>query len=147
MQNITNGKAFSIPWIIHEYTEQGTNGDFLLVSITFSTETKTAPTFALEKRFGAEANAFHFDIACGRCCTVLVINIATAFPVTFQIKATSSHCIVYHVKIQNSNGNVAIFMTGTVLLQPHPSAMSTNHGDSTKKVFTCVITCLYSNVV
>ena len=50
--------------------------------------------------------------------TVPVINIATAFPVTFQIKATSSHiilCIVYHVEIhQNSSGNVAIFMTGTV---------------------------------
>ena len=29
VRNITNGKAFSIPWIIHEYTEQGTNNDFL----------------------------------------------------------------------------------------------------------------------
>ena len=47
MQNITNGKAFSIPWIIHEYTEQGTNGDFLLVS---KLRLKTTPTFALEKQ-------------------------------------------------------------------------------------------------
>ena len=47
MQNITNGKTFSIPWIIHEYTEQGTNGDFLLVS---KLRLKTTPTFALEKQ-------------------------------------------------------------------------------------------------
>ena len=47
VQNITNGKAFSIPWIIHEYTEQGTNGDFLLVS---KLRLKTTPTFALEKK-------------------------------------------------------------------------------------------------
>ena len=47
MQNITNGKAFSIPWIIHEYTEQGTNSDFLLVSKPRLT---TTPTFALEKQ-------------------------------------------------------------------------------------------------
>ena len=47
MQNITNGKAFSIPWIIREYTEQGTNGDFLLVS---KQRLKTTPTFALEKQ-------------------------------------------------------------------------------------------------
>ena len=47
VQNITNGKAFSIPWIIHEYTEQGTNGDFLLVS---KLRLKTTPTFALEKQ-------------------------------------------------------------------------------------------------
>ena len=47
MQNITNGKAFSIPWIIHEYTEQGTNSDFLLVS---KLRLKTTPTFALEKQ-------------------------------------------------------------------------------------------------
>ena len=47
MQNITNGKAFSIPWIIHEYTKQGTNGDFLLVS---KLRLKTTPTFALEKQ-------------------------------------------------------------------------------------------------
>ena len=39
-----NGKAFSIPWIIHEYTEQGTNSDFLLVSKL------TTPMFALEKQ-------------------------------------------------------------------------------------------------
>ena len=47
VQNITNGKAFSIPWIIHEYTEQGTNDDFLLVS---KLRLKTTPTFALEKQ-------------------------------------------------------------------------------------------------
>ena len=47
MWNITNGKAFSIPWIIHEYTEQGTNSDFLLVS---KQRLKTTPTFALEKQ-------------------------------------------------------------------------------------------------
>ena len=42
-----NGKAFSIPWIIHEYTEQGTNSDFLLVS---KLRLKTTPTFAPEKQ-------------------------------------------------------------------------------------------------
>ena len=42
-----NGKAFSIPWIIHEYTEQGTNSDFLLVS---KLRLKTTPMFALEKQ-------------------------------------------------------------------------------------------------
>ena len=47
VQNITNRKAFSIPWIIHEYTEQGTNSDFLLVS---KLRLKTTPTFALEKQ-------------------------------------------------------------------------------------------------
>ena len=47
VQNITNGKTFSIPWIIHEYTKQGTNGDFLLVS---KLRLKTMPTFALEKQ-------------------------------------------------------------------------------------------------
>ena len=47
MRNITNGKAFSIPWIIHEYTEQGTSNDFLPVS---KLRLKTTPMFALEKQ-------------------------------------------------------------------------------------------------
>ena len=47
VQNITNGKAFGIPWIIHEYTEQGTNGDFLLVS---KLRLKTMPMFPLERQ-------------------------------------------------------------------------------------------------
>ena len=55
--------------------------------------------------------------------TVPVINIVTAFPVTFQLKATSlpySLCIVYHVEThQNSSGNVAIFMTSTVPTLDH----------------------------
>ena len=57
MWNITNGKAFSIPWIIHEYTEQGTNGDFLLVS---KQRLKTTPTFALEKQTHLERKQTRF---------------------------------------------------------------------------------------
>ena len=57
MWNITNGKAFSIPWIIHEYTEQGTNGDFLLVS---KQRLKTTPTFALEKQMRLERKQTRF---------------------------------------------------------------------------------------
>ena len=52
-----NGKAFSIPWIIHEYTEQGTNGDFLLVS---KQRLKTTPTFALEKQTRLERKQTRF---------------------------------------------------------------------------------------
>ena len=57
VRNITNGKAFSIPWIIHEYTEQGTNSDFLLVS---KLRLKTTPMFALEKRTRLERKQTHF---------------------------------------------------------------------------------------
>ena len=57
MWNITNGKAFIIPWIIHEYTEQGTNGDFLLVS---KLRLKTMPTFALEKQTRLERKQTRF---------------------------------------------------------------------------------------
>ena len=52
-----NGKAFSIPWIIHEYTEQGTNGDFLLVS---KLRLKTMPMFALEKQTHLKRKQMHF---------------------------------------------------------------------------------------
>ena len=50
-------KALSIPWIIHEYTEQGTNGDFLLVS---KQRLKTMPTFALEKQTRLERKQTRF---------------------------------------------------------------------------------------
>ena len=46
-----------IPWIIHEYTEQGTNGDFLLVS---KLRLKTTPTFALEKQTHLEWKQMRF---------------------------------------------------------------------------------------
>ena len=57
MRNITNGKAFSIPWITREYTEQGTNGDFLLVS---KLRLKTMPIFALEKQTRLEQKQTRF---------------------------------------------------------------------------------------
>ena len=57
MQNIMNGKAFSVPWIIHEYTEQGTNSDFLLVS---KLRLKTMPMFALEKQTRLVQKQTHF---------------------------------------------------------------------------------------
>ena len=42
---------------IHEYTEQGTNGDFLLVS---KLRLKTTPTFALEKQTCLERKQMRF---------------------------------------------------------------------------------------
>ena len=42
---------------MHEYTEQGTNSDFLLVS---KLRLKTTPTFALEKQTCLEWKQTHF---------------------------------------------------------------------------------------
>ena len=70
MQNIMNGKAFSIPWIIHEYTEQGTNSDFLLVS---KLRLKTTPTFALEKQTRLVWKQMHF---------ILMLPVASAVQIT-----------------------------------------------------------------
>ena len=70
--NITNGKAFSIPWIIHEYTEQGTNGDFLLVS---KQRLKTTPTFALEKQTRLERKQTRFILTlpvAGAVCSMSI---------------------------------------------------------------------------
>ena len=73
MWNITNGKALSIPWIIHEYTEQGTNGDFLLVS---KQRLKTTPTFALEKQTRLERKQTRFILTLPVAGAVVVLMVA-----------------------------------------------------------------------
>ena len=70
VQNITNGKAFSI----HEYTEQGTNGDFLLVS---KLRLKTTPMFALEKQMRLERKQTRFILTLPVAGAVWYITIYT----------------------------------------------------------------------
>ena len=65
---------------IHEYTEQGTNGDFLLVSKLIL---KTTPTFALEKQMRLEWKQTRF---------ILTLPVASAVHVHVHVAENYQIC-------------------------------------------------------